>query len=357
MSILTPRSNRYDRNLFINGNFDFFRYGTAGNLGYVADRFRTSGSGNGQGTAALLQSKNTDVPFGGGNSMQLECIGLASPDPTDSLGFVSIMEGADIEEYLGQEVTFGAHFKANHTGTYGVGFNVGAGEFSYVSALTIDTADVWQFHTFTVTLPSSVAAPLDNTNGFALVIELMESSAFSTSTLDQIISGNKRGIAGQKNLFDNIGNTLKVAKVQLLKGSGISPTEFVRRGFDKAEELQKCKRYMRKTYSEEVTPGTITSSGRYSHAHFETNSNVLDSVTHHFGESMRAAPQMTAYSYNTGAANQCLYVTAASSSSVHPVNFYEETEKGFSYGATGTVGGTRGNAALMLFHWVARAEL
>lgn len=42
---LTPRLDRIDQNILINGNFQYWQRGTSGTIGYVADRWLTGGSG------------------------------------------------------------------------------------------------------------------------------------------------------------------------------------------------------------------------------------------------------------------------------------------------------------------------
>lgn len=250
MSDLTPRSNRFERNLFINGNFDFNkRRDVQGGTGYFADRFRTSGlAGGAIGTfAEFQQDMSTDVPFGGGRSLLFTANSLITPDASDPFGIVQAIEGYDIEEYLGEEVTFSIHVKANHVGTYGVGLVLTFANQSITIPAEITQANTWQRFHVTFTMPSSSSIILDNTQAMSMVFEFLETTSFSTSNVGQVESGIKRGIVGQSNFFDTIGNTLQLSKVLLTKGKDKGDNYFVRRGYDRAEEELKCLRYYDQT--------------------------------------------------------------------------------------------------------------
>lgn len=290
------------KNIIINGNFDFWQRGNSGNTGYVADRFRTTSGGI---TTQISQDKDADVPYGYGSSLRLTCNSTETPASNKVLGIMQAVEGNIFADVIGKEVTFSFWVKSNHIATYSFAL-FGQGSQNYISNYTIEQVDTWQKVSVTTTVPNDNNWVTDTNSSFTVIWELLPDPDRVTNVLDTwfanpIDPDSKRASDSSDNFLDTIGNELKIAKVQLTLGK--EKSEFRRAGRNYQEEEMLCMRYFEKSYKKDVPPGTITSLGQISSRYGVLTTTATDPeamVGKTFIVPKRDIPQMTAYSPDSG---------------------------------------------------------
>jgi hypothetical protein len=256
MASLTPRLDRLERNLCINGNFDFWQRGTTLNFQtarlYIADRFchvRSSGySGN------SVASRSTDVPtvaqsgFKSNYSLLVtNGTGLASPGASDfHLPIMYLIEGNDYVNLHGQKGRIQFWMKASIAGTYSVAVRNNDGTRSYVTTVAVALANTWEKKTIDLTFDSTGTWAFDNTNALSLSICGGVGATFTTSTLNTWQSGNYMGANTQTNWAGTTSATIQVSQFMIIPGD-FSGTDveipFQRCGRTIQDELAMCQRY------------------------------------------------------------------------------------------------------------------
>lgn len=293
------------RNRMINGGLGFWQRGstfsyTASNTAYFADRHIFSAIA-GSGLVVDITA-DADVPTMAEAgcvfpaSLKLEVATPITPANDSFAMWEYRIEGRDLSDLIGGQVTFQFWMKASKAGTYCVAFRNGAGTHSYVTQLTLSSVNVWEKQIFTCTLDaSSITWTTDGNVGLTVTIALQSGPDWQT-TADSWNSGVKLTTANQVNLVDSVGATLRVTGFQLEPGA--AATEFEQRP-DTIEEML-CARYFEKSYDLDIVPGTAVS---YKGAiHMRTDGGTLDDYVHiPFKTRKRTLPTVTLYGYRTGA--------------------------------------------------------
>lgn len=258
------------KNAVINGDMRIWQRGTSfaavssGN--YTVDRYWY---GNGGSTAVHTISRSTDIPNNQFQySTKLDCTTAdASVDAGDNVGFYQKIEGYNFRKFVGQQATLSFWVKAGKTGTMCVSFRNSAADRSYVSEVTIDTADTWEKKTITLDFNYS-GGTWDYTNGKGIGIgfNLMCGSTYQT-TADAWQSGNYLATSNQTNFCDNADTTCDVyiTGVQLELGPEDTAFEFL----DQQTEFAQCQRYYRIGRRFSGTGGRTITNGTLAFAHFE----------------------------------------------------------------------------------------
>lgn len=176
-------------------------------------------------------------------------------------------------------------------------------------------------HTFTFTTPSISGKTLGNNNDDGLRIYLTTSSGTGSAALNWI---------------------------KVMMNEGFEPSVFIPFGGSEQADRIACLRYVRKSYSENVTPGTATTAGMQEwECNGFTNGSYTIRRNVHWGEHMRATPTVTLWD-SAGTINQ---VNVASGAVAGTVDLVSTT--GFrANGADGVSGTTR----RLAHHYLAEAE-
>ena len=110
---------------------------------------------------------------------------------------------------------------------------------------TIDTANTWEYKTFTFGTYGFTTGSFNTTDGVGLRLKFsLGNGPGRQSSPDKWHGGVVFGPSGETNLVANQGATLDIAKVQLEVGK--NATEFEQRSYH--EELQLCRRYFYKPH-------------------------------------------------------------------------------------------------------------
>jgi len=339
----------FRKNVIINGGMDIWQRGTsfvgAANGSFTTDRFKFGLSNS--GVWDLTRSTNVPTVAQSGRKFNYSYrADVTTADgtvgSTDLCRLIYRIEGYDYQSLYQQDQTLSFWIKGNKTGIYCVAFRNTGSDRSYVSEITINSADTWEKKTITITTAPS-AGTWNFTNGMGLEISFsFVSGTFFQTTKDAWQSGNFLATSNQVNLADSTSNYIQITGVQLEKGT--TATEFEYRSI--GEELALCQRYYEKSYNMDVDPGTSTDLGAESHRYKVAVS--LEKVA--YAVSKKGMPSVTVYS-TTGAANNVRNNSASTDIGVGSIG--RNGESGFILNLSG--GTTVDN--FLTYNWTAQSEL
>ena len=151
------------------------------------------------------------------------------------------ISGAGLGTSSCKQLTVSFSVKTNKTGTHGFQIYLYGNQPNMTVAYTVSSANTWERKTITLpTYTTSYTHGADNAQGFMIDWNL-------SSGPDDIMapynwatgSSAARGVTGQVNMLDTVGNYFQLTNVQLEIGD--TATSFEHRSYD--EELKRCKRY------------------------------------------------------------------------------------------------------------------
>ena len=207
---------------------------------YVLDRWAAAGSTDG---AVTIQRSST-APDGFSNSMQLTAATAdASIGAAQYYQFFQAIEGfniADLGLGTANAKTFTVSFwvRSSKTGTYCATLaNSGSNRLCPVN-FTINSADTWEYKSFSVTGDTSGTWNTTNGVGLYLLINLALGSNYNAGT-SGTWNTTQYGTSSQVNWLDTLNATFYITGVQLEVGSVATP--FERRPY--GTELALCQRY------------------------------------------------------------------------------------------------------------------
>ena len=207
---------------------------------YITDRFNvryTTGSG-------LTAQQSSTAPSGFSKSLLITVGTGASASASDNNRLVHFVEGfnsADLAFGTASAVTVTLSFwvRSSLTGTFSVCLQNDAGDKSYISTYTINSANTWEQKFVTVagdTTGTWVGAT--NAIGITVMWDLGNGSSYDGTAGSWPTSGARR-TSGSVRLVGTSGATFYITGVQLEKGS--TATSFDYRPY--GTELALCQRY------------------------------------------------------------------------------------------------------------------
>jgi microcystin-dependent protein len=273
-------TNRADKNVIINGNFDVWSRATSttsddttnGRL-FASDRFFYSRSSALSAKQDIKRSTNSH-PFRTGisslpgvNTLQVLTTTIQSSlSPTDYINVGYNVEGYDFRPLWGAKcMTLSFYVKCNKTGTYSVSFRNEDRDKSYVSSYTIEAINTWERKTITVPIPShhNVAEwNFEALSGLRIGWSLASGSSWQVTALQENtwVDGNATSVSTQTNsasTADGVNPCFELAEVQLEAGSVATPFQQMRI----EDEISRCERYYENSYESGILPGTVTTRG------------------------------------------------------------------------------------------------
>ena len=286
------------RNAIINGDMRIAQQGTSFaaivNGAYSIDRWKYGKVGTMVHTISQVNktaaSANTpSEQFE--HALKLDCTTAdASIAAGDLVLLQQNIEGNNFRKFVGQTATLSFWIKAGKTGTMCVSFRNTGGDRSYVSEVTINSANTWEKKTVTLNFDYS-GGTWNYTTGIGLQIcfTLAAGSTWQT-TADAWQNGNFIATSNQTNFVDVTGTTtdMYITGVQLELGSVATEFEFL----DFGTELILCQRYYYKTYDQGENPGTNTFNGMVG---IKSDGNQKSLLTHTYPVSMRIKPTIVMY--------------------------------------------------------------
>jgi hypothetical protein len=263
MSNLSPRIDNLERNLIINGNFDFWQRSTNVNgsglsVNAYSNADRVLSAWNfASGAPSFTFSRSTDVPtlvqsgFSSQYSWSLVSGNTKTfPSSNDYFQpFVHKIEGLNYQRVHGKAVVISFWFKASVIGTYTVSLQNATGTRIYIAPFTVSSASTWEFKSISVQLDTAGTWNFDNTSGLIIYIGALASTTLSTSTINQWGALGALAYTGSTNWIATPGASIQIAQLSLVEGTGKTTSSFERAGRTYANELALCQRYYFKTSS------------------------------------------------------------------------------------------------------------
>ena len=299
----TPNAyNTVGKNLIINGNMriDQRNAGSAFTMTtdgqYTLDRWSTRTYG---GSGRFSTQQSSTAPAGFDTSALLT---VTTTENSGSYGYAigQRLEGNTIAHLNwgtndAKDVTLSFWVRSSVTGIYCVSFRPYNGTYSYVSEVTISSADTWEKKTITVTGPTVGTWVNDNAGAVLIDITLGSQTSKETATTDSWQSGNYVSTANQADWMGTSGATFYLTGVQLEVGE--SATEFEHRPYTIEEQL--CFRYYELHSPVDVNSVIWSSYGatyNYVTWHFKVPKRTTPSLS---GSYMGTVDNLTPYSVNS----------------------------------------------------------
>jgi len=289
-------SNMAGRNRIINGDMriDARNAGaaitiTTGTFG--VDRFRQTISG---GFAGATSQQVSDAPAGFVNSLKWTVTSPASATTNNQCMIQQRFEGYNFADLNfgtanAKNITVSFWVKSSVTGTYCASLFEQAGDRSYVSEYTINSANTWEYKTVTITGDTSGTWPVDNTSAGQINFSLGSGPDRVAPAADTWYAAGYLQTSNQVNWINTSGATFYITGVQLEAGSVATPFEHRQYG----QELALCQRYFQNAkYG--INGVAFGVSNTYS-----GGDRVFLCGGSEFKVDMRAQPDMTLYSAQT----------------------------------------------------------
>jgi hypothetical protein len=270
----------------------------------------------------------------------------ATVDASDYYYFYQPIEGYDVRDLYDKTFTLSFWVKSPKTGVHCVSFR-SSSLTVYIAEYTVNVANTWEFKTITVT--NGLAGGTGTWNwgsgtGVRVGWVLQAGSTYNAGTANSwYISSFDYATSNQVNVFDTVGNTFKLADVQMEVGTADTPFERRTFGF----ELGLCQRYFEKSFTFATTPAqNVGSSVGAAYATGQVNNQTFS--THvNFAVSKRATPTITTFSPDAATANWSTNTTTPTATTA---NIGDS-----SFAIAGNTNVTAGNSYSI--HWTASAEL
>lgn len=287
MTTTTPRIDRHEQQIIINGALDFWQRGTSfptiANNTFTADRFQYAKAG----TVVHTVSRSTDVPTLAQSGFQssyslLSTVTTAQPSIGASEGVFQRykVEGYDYATIHGKACRLRFWVKCSVTGLFGVSFQSSGNSRAYIASYTINAANTWEVKTIDLTMESSGASWLfDNSLGVAINFMLAAGTSLQT-TPGSWINGNILAPTGQVNSVASNGATFQLAQISLIEGSFPSTVDipFRRAGSTIQQEIAMCQRYYESSYSIGISWGTSSNTQLY-YVHARADATTAVGIT------------------------------------------------------------------------------
>ena len=247
---MTGGSGLSHRNLIINGGMKVCQHSNSkseaitGSGYHTVDRFKTVA--NSSMTYAVTMSQENDNPDGLGKSVKLLTTTAKTPSGSENYilrytGEEQDITGAGLGTSSCKQLTISFSVKTNKTGTHGFQIYLGNNQPNMTVAYTVSSANTWERKTITFpTYTSSYSHNSDNAKGFMIDWNLASGPDDIMAPYNWATGSTAaRGVTGQVNMLDTVGNYFQLTNVQLEIGD--TATSFEHRSI--GEELYRCQRY------------------------------------------------------------------------------------------------------------------
>ena len=265
---------------------------------YTTDRWQIVESSS----CVLSAQQVTDAPSGFNNSLKLTVTTAAGSVGASETGFLlQRIEGFNTADLSfgtasASTITLSYWVKSSITGTFGGSLKNASSNRSYPFSYTINATNTWEQKIVTIVGDTS-GTWTGATNGIGIGLTFdIGSGSSRRGTASTWAASNFDGVTGATSIVTTLNATWQITGVQLERGSTASSFEY--RPY--TTELQLCQRYYCKTYTQDVAPGTVTSSTLAVGRSTDATSNYTTIAQWSFPVTMRATPSITTYNAVTG---------------------------------------------------------
>lgn len=272
----TPRLDKLDKNLLINGNFNFWQRGTSFAVSaggsdalYSSDKW---GHTNYISSGSYTISQSSDIPTGLKNclvSYKYQCTSAISFAGSDHHLFVGLhrIEGIFASKVFNKKVTLRFWVKSSVAGDYNalIGDAYGPAGARYLIPYTITSANTWQLVKKVITIDTSYGV-FNNafSEGLFISFPLAGGTVRQVSSLSTWLSSSIGEITTATNRTEllNLNATFQLAQISLTEGEDLNEFPFI----PYEDEFLLCKRYYQRAahiFGTVNNSTTITGWGRY----------------------------------------------------------------------------------------------
>lgn len=361
MRSLTPRINRIENNLLINGAMELAQRGTSfsvasGSSQYTLDRMFAA---NVSSSVTLTAAQDAAVPNSQlASSLKLSKTAAGTLAAGTSTGIAYGIEGYDILPLMAD--TWSAVFWVRSSVASNRSLAVANAGFthSYVKQYQIAQANTWELKVVTFPGLSTCPGTLNRTNGLGarLFWGAVHGSTYQTGSLSQWVAGDFRSGTGEDTTWlTGTTHDLYVSGIMILPGdwTGLTSATYrmVRAGRQFEEELSKAQRYYEKSYPHDTIPGATGGTGRIT---WVTPRGIANGENHfitRFALQKRTSPTVTVYSPSTGASGVIFTSTLGDGTAT----VIETSDKSFRL--QNNAGATITDQSFLEWHYTANAEL
>jgi hypothetical protein len=170
------------------------------------------------------------------------------------------IEGHNSTTLIGKKCTLSFFVKSSNPGKYFVALKNYANDLCYITPYEIEEENTWEYKTITLQMTDSGAWKRDREVGLRIyfILRCGGDGRIPADSINTWYSGNYYSAhMTQGDLFGSSGRNIYFANIKF--EPGIGPTIGMGRTID--QELAACQRYFEKSYSPEITIGTITDVG------------------------------------------------------------------------------------------------
>lgn len=251
---LTPRLNRLEPNIIIDGGMEIWPEGTSRSVlnntdAYGSVLFQTGNTSTG---VTLTNSRQASIPSGTNipfsNQVSKTAAGTLAASTVSRLRY--IVEGYDINTLLNKEFSVIFWVKSSVASNRSVSIRNGSLSHSFVQQYNIAQANTWELKVLKFDALNTCPGTLEKTNlsGMNLVFNIVSGATSQTATLNQWVSGNfVSGIGEDTTWLTGTNHDFNIAGVMILPGDWTSLTsagyQFLRAGRNFAQENEMAQRY------------------------------------------------------------------------------------------------------------------
>jgi hypothetical protein len=328
MKNLTPRLNRIEPNIVIDGAMEIWPEGTSrsftsGTGGYGAVLFYNY---NDTSSTTITNSQQSSVPSGTSlqfsNRMAKTVAGTLAAGT--SIGWRYQVEGYDLKKLMDNDFSVIFWVKSSVASNRSLSIRnapsgFGSTTHSYVQQYSIDSANTWELKVKKFSKLSDCPGTLNRTNNIGIVLNwtAVGGTNSQTATLNQWISGSfVCGIGEDTTWLTGTNHDLSIAGVMILPGDWTaleaSPSlySYIGAGRNFQDELAMTQRYYVKTYPLEIPVGTADTDNQLRIRNFNSTNTGAVNFQWSFPVTMRADPSTTVRSVVTGAVDTIRDTTA-----------------------------------------------
>lgn len=355
MMNLTPRINRIEKNLVIDGGMEIWPEGTSRSVAnntsaYGAVLFRLSNESSG---ITHTNSRSSSIPSNTNliYSNQVSKTASGTLAAATAIGLEHQIEGYNLSSIFNDSFSVIFWVKSSVASNRSVSLRNGTTSHSYVKQYTISSANTWELKILSFDAMSTCPGTVDRTNGSGarLWFNIVAGSNFQTASLNQWVAGSRlSGISEDTTWLTGTNHDFSIAGVMVLPGDWTSLTssgyDFIRAGRNFQDELSMTLRYFEKTYDFDTAPGTVVDQGA---VRGQTIANGIFRVWCDFAVPKRVPTySITFYNPQTGTAGQ---MRVSASNVAMGVAFFGQR----NFSAENTASSANADA---YFHWVVDAR-
>jgi len=314
---LTPRLNRLEPNIVIDGGMEIWPEGTSRSVAsgsdlYGAVLFRNA---NDSSSVTLTNSQQDSIPAGTNvpfsNQVSKTASGTLVPGTRTMLRY--FVEGYDLNKLLNQEFSVIFWVKSTVAANRSLVLTNGTATHSFVQQYNIASANTWQLQVLKFSALSSCPGTLDRVSGSGLQVRfgIVSGSTFQTSTLNSWVAGNFSSGTGEDTTWlTGTTHDFSIAGVMILPGdwtsltSNVSSYNFLRAGRNFQDEQSMTQRYYEKSYDSNLSPGAIAGGGSTYILIAQQETANEYRISTRFSVRKRADPVVVTYAPSSATANR-----------------------------------------------------